>query len=119
MGYILPTIDQVAFTVTAEREDTPVRGNALASGDDAADRAAEDAILAELNAGNVWAWCTVRVRAEYRGFVGDDHLGCCSYDSEAAFREPGDYFDDMKKAAFYHLLDAMRDAAKRLGCEAI
>jgi hypothetical protein len=51
----------VEFTVRVEQDDTPVRGNAMASGDDAADRECEDEILSRLEAGNVEAWCVLTV----------------------------------------------------------
>ena len=49
------------ISIHVEQDDTPVRGNAMASGDDAADR-----ILTELS-WNVWAWATVEVRADSWG----------------------------------------------------
>jgi hypothetical protein len=98
------TEDDVTVFVSCEPdEDLPVRGNAMASGDEAVDRAAEQAILAELNSGNVWAWCVVRVQVAWtapsgREYVSDDTLGACSYRDEADFRAGG-YFDDMVAAA--------------------
>jgi len=55
------TAEDCEIKVEALEEDIPVRGNALASGDAEADRACEDEILARLEAGDIWAWCTVRV----------------------------------------------------------
>ena len=40
--------------VTAAQDDIPVRGNAMASGDDATDRECEDDILTRLDSGDVW-----------------------------------------------------------------
>lgn len=57
----------------------------------------------QLAAGNEWAWCTVRVVARWHGITGDDSLGCCSYESEEQFRQPGGYFDDMKSVALTRL----------------
>ena len=42
-----------------------------------------------------WGWCTVEVRAEFAGMVGNDYLGGCSYESERDFCQPGGYYDDM------------------------
>lgn len=117
MSYKLPQISDVTFRVICEPEDIPVRGNAMASGDDAADRECEDEIIRRLERGDIWAWCSVTVRAEYRGFLGTDHLGACSYASEKDFREPGGYFDDMCREAFDQLIANMKDAAERLGCD--
>ena len=81
----------VYFRIECHPEDVPVRGNAMASGDDDADRAYENEILSRLDAGDEWAWCSVRVVAslETDGGVlleGDAWLGCCSYRDEADFR---------------------------------
>lgn len=81
--------------VEIEPEEVSVRGNAMASGDDAADREAEDEILRRLDRGDVWAWCSVRVVVEHDGWVkASGWLGCCSYEDEEDFRKGG-YFDDM------------------------
>ena len=104
---------EVEFSCRAEPEFTDVRGNALASGDDAFDRAAEDEILAQLARGNEWAWCNVVVTAEWRGFTGTDSLGCCSYASATDFREGG-YFKDMKQRALEELNSRISDAVSEL-----
>ena len=49
----------IEFTVTALPECVGVVGNAMASGDDDFDKECEDKILADLDGGNEWAWCTV------------------------------------------------------------
>lgn len=72
------TETEATFTIECRPEDVPVRGNVLASGDDALDKRDEDAILAKLDVGNTWAWCTVRVVATWNGFEGEAFLGCCS-----------------------------------------
>lgn len=59
---------------------------------EAYDAAVRSDILADLEAGNPWAWCTIRVTATLGGFTGADVLGCCSYASEADFIEAGDYW---------------------------
>ena len=107
------TESDVTFHVIAEQDHIPVRGNALASGDDAEDRRCEDEILKRLNDGDVWAWAVVEVEARYHGLVGRDVLGGCSYRDEADFREPGGYFDDMKSEALadlQHQLDELAPA---------
>ena len=90
---------KVEYSIECLPEETSVKGNALASGDDAQDKEAEDWILAELDRGNEWAWCTVKVTATLGAFRGVDYLGCCSYHSEADFCQPGQYFEDMKGEA--------------------
>jgi hypothetical protein len=110
----------VTFVLSCEEEDTPIHGNALASGDDEADERAEREIARDLNMGNLWAWCTVIVTARYtqggRTFEASDSLGCCSYESEAAFRADG-YFDDMCESALQRLNDDIAATAASLPWE--
>lgn len=68
----------------------------------------------QIQAGNEWAWFCAEVRATYAGYVGRDTLGGCSYLSEADFRRPGGYYDDMVTAAIDDLattIESMRDKA--------
>jgi hypothetical protein len=74
------TESEVTFTVELEPEETAVRGNAMVSGDDAADRECEDTIIRRLDSGQQEAWCCLVVRARWEGFEGIDTLGCCSFD---------------------------------------
>lgn len=97
---------EVTYTIHVEQDDTPVRGYAMASGDDAADKAYEDEILERLDAGDVWAWAFVTVVAEANGFEGSDSLGGCSYASEADFKAGG-YYEEMCKSAREQLLCKM------------
>ena len=53
--------EEVSISLNAEPEPVPVRGNAMASGDDQLDQEVEDRILARLDAGDVWAWAAVTV----------------------------------------------------------
>lgn len=85
----------ITISVTAEPEHIPVRGNVTASDEPELDKQLEDEIIDRLDRGDTWAWCSVRVEVTYRGVLSaDTYLGCCSYDSEKAFRDDG-YFDDM------------------------
>lgn len=94
--------------VSAEQDDAPVRGNAMASGDSALDRRVEDQILARLDDGDVWAWASVTVEVRWMGLVAREYLGCCSYRDEAEFRADG-YYSDMVRACLSDL-DAQRRA---------
>jgi hypothetical protein len=122
--------EDVTFTVTAEPEDMPIEGNALASGDDAEDERCYAEIRDQLDRGNEWAWCSVKVAASIsvtikrKGRVdevvmleGCDYLGCCSYKNKADFCEPGGYFDDMKAEALDDL-QAKVDAVAGMVCHA-
>lgn len=55
-------------------------------------------VRAQIRAGNPWGWFAAEVRAEFRGYVGRDTLGGCSYLDEADFRS-GPYYGDMVTAA--------------------
>jgi len=102
-------IEEVEFDLEIMEDDVPVRGNAIVSGDDDLDKEVEDEILERLETGDLWAWCTVKVTAEWeaedgRIFSGEDYLGGCSYRDEEDFTEPGGYYDDMKEQAYAELL---------------
>ncbi len=87
--------------VSAEQDDIPVRGNAMATDEPDLDRECEDEILARLDRGDVWAWAHVTVKAtcEDCGAEGEDRLWGCSYEGEKDFTQPGGYYDDMVDAA--------------------
>jgi hypothetical protein len=89
---------EIEVSLHCEPEDMPVRGNAMSSGNTVVDEETESAILADLNSGNLWAWCVVVVKAELHGLTGAAYLGGCSYKSEADFRADP-YFTEMVKEA--------------------
>lgn len=99
---------EIELELLVEQDDTEVRGNAQASGDDVADRAAEDEIIERLNRGDVWAWAYVTVRVSYKGCTGQDSLGGCSYKNEAEFRE-SEYFQSMIEMALDDLAQKLLD----------
>lgn len=80
------------ITLTVEYDDTPLRGNAMASDDADFDKQVEDEILERLDSGDVWAWAHVRVTASveidgYGTVEASASLGGCNYLSEQDFRE--------------------------------
>lgn len=99
-------VKHATITIACEPEDVDVRGNALASGDDAEDRKQEQWVYDQLASGNQWAWCFVKVTARYEGFTGRDTLGCCSYLSEADFTASG-YREDMIREACLDLANQL------------
>lgn len=107
----------VEFEVIAHEEEMQVRGNALASGDDAVDKRCEDRILARLESGDIWAWCTVEVKATWQGIEASDYLGGCSYDDETDFCHPKGYYPQMMQSALEELeakVSALLESAKSL-----
>lgn len=100
-------MDEVKFSVEVEFDDIPVRGNALASGDDAADKECEDEILARLERDDVWAWCWVEVTAHWGDHEGKDSLGGISVRNEAEFNEV--FLPNMKANALEFLNEALRE----------
>ena len=90
--------------VIAKQDEIPVRGNALASGNDEEDRKYEDEILERLDSGDVWAWANVEVEVTLPdGRKGSAYLGCCNYEDEQGFKQDGGYYRDM-------ILDAIGNA---------
>jgi len=92
------TEKDVEFTLECLPEFTPIEGNCCAI-DEETDRRQEQLVRDQLEAGNDWAWCCVKVSAKWEGFEGTDFLGCCSYESEEQFKQPGGYYEDMLKVA--------------------
>jgi hypothetical protein len=108
------TLDGITYTLDILPEDVPVRGNALASGDDKTDRAAEDEILARLESGDNWAWCCVSVTAEVNGFEASTYLGACSYDGLTDFLHPDGYYPSMREEAREALITKLESACEAL-----
>ena len=94
-------------------EDTRIRGNAVASGDDAEDKEIEDKIIEDLENGNLWAWASVRVTASLEAFEASDYLGCCSYRNTEDFLAGG-YFEDMRGLAFEDLKKQIAASLEKL-----
>jgi hypothetical protein len=115
---LLPS--DVTFTIECLPEDLSIEGNVMASGDDAFDLECEEKIRKDLDSGNEWAWCCVRVTAEWEApngqtFKGVEHLGGVSCESEKDFTEgQSDYFEDLKAGALEDLNDSIRKLAEAL-----
>lgn len=104
------TAADIDIELTSSPEETPILGNAIASGNEAADCEVEEGIRHALEEGNEWAWCSVRVKGTYKGILeAEDHLGCCSYGNEEEFRTPGGYYDDMVQTVV-DLINEQRNA---------
>ena len=97
---------EIEYRIECLPEEMPVRGNLTDSGDAELDKRDEDAVIAEIENGNDWAWCTIRVVATYKGLEGNDYLGGCTYSNENDFIAGG-YFDDMKDQARSDLLSKL------------
>lgn len=94
-------------------EEMQIEGNCSAI-DPETDRATEEHIRAELENGNEWAWCGVKVTLKYGNFEGTDYLGACSYKSKADFIESGGYFPDMVDRAFDELVAQINAAQEAI-----
>lgn len=87
---------EYVIEVIATVDDIPVRGNAVASGNEAEDKRVEDEIIARLDKGDVWAWASVEVRVTFRGVLtASEYLGGCCYEDEADFVENSGYYEEM------------------------
>ena len=102
------------YALSVAPEDMPVRGNVMASDNSDADRECEDRVLWELSAGNVWAWCCVRVTCTAGGVTGTAHLGGCSYASAEDFMAEDGYFSEMQAEARASLLERLEAASAAL-----
>ena len=107
------TVNDITWTVTAQFDDIPVRGNAMVSGDADFDREVEDRILSRLEDGDVWAWAMVLVQGEYKGLSASDTLGACNYADQDDF-EQGGYYDDMRAT----VVDSLNEQLQAL-CAAV
>ena len=111
-------MEEVEFEVAIEPEEEGVRGNAQASGDDAADRKLEEEITERLERGDQAAWCTVMVTARWNGFSGWASLGCVSLDESYTLDVVVDDHD-MKEEALAHLNQQIAESAASIAplCE--
>ena len=104
---------EIKYKLEVQVDDSPVRGNAMCSGDEELDKKVEDEIIARLDDGDVWAWALVKVTAYVEGcsVVGVDYLGACCYSDEEEF-EGDAYHEDMKEEAKSDLLSEMKRVAE-------
>ena len=103
------TTDDVEISLTIHGDEDGPRGQ-FASGDDARDEEIVQEILTRLNRGDLWAWCVVTVEARWKGFSGTNHLGGCSYENEADFKQEGGYYQQMVNEAVDELNEAVAEA---------
>ncbi len=91
---------QVTYTVTIEQEECSLEGNVMVSGDDAADKAAEDEIRERLMRGDDSAWCSIKVTARLGDFEGSGYLGCVTltddYTAEQCAKDHGMYAEALE-----------------------
>lgn len=107
------------------QDDAPVRGHALASGDDAEDKRVEDAIIGRLNQVDIYAWCTAIVTLTLMAregspasetFKSEAFLGACSYANRKEALEDlafAGYAEVLTREALGNLRVALRQAVSR------
>ena len=104
----------ITYTLECRPEDDGPEGH-FASGSDADDAETLRWIREQLDSGNDWAWCCVRVVAtvdfDGEAFQGNTFLGGCSYLSEDDFKE-GCYYADLCEEAREDLLRTLDHAVK-------
>lgn len=88
-------LKQATFYIDISPEDSQIEGNVSAV-DPETDKEQEDFVRSQLDSGNDWAWCIVKVTGEFKGLTAYDYLGGCSYSSEKAFIDNNDHYADMK-----------------------
>jgi len=89
-------LSDITFEIDCLPECMPIKGNASAI-DDETDAATEKWIKDELEKGNPWAWCTVRIVGTFKGLTAKDYLGGCSYRGLQDFMAESGYYDDMRE----------------------
>jgi len=112
--YVLISDQKVEITIEAMPEDTPIRGNCMASGDSDFDERVALSIEEKLEAGNVWAWCQVKMTAKWAGFEGTEFLGCCSYNDAEDFKNCGGYYVAMRSQALEEMVAQMETTQSAL-----
>lgn len=105
-------LDECTETVTVEIDPTPIRGNAIASDDDKADRELEDQLIARLNDGDDWAWFEVVVELRWGAFMGGAALCGCSYASREDFE--ANLLPELRVEALADLNRQIAQAARRI-----
>ncbi len=98
-------------------DDVPVRGNTMASGDDAFDREVEEEILQRMDRGDVAAWALAQVHATlefdvngeelFQG-IGETAVGPCSYGSTKELWESVLSNYNLRGDALDHAADDLR-----------
>ena len=96
---------EINIEIFASEDEADVRGNVMASGDDAIDKLCEDKILKRLRNGDVWAWALVEVRATKdcptcgQKQIASTWLGGCSHKNENDFIKNSGYYEQMVEEA--------------------
>jgi hypothetical protein len=106
------TIDMVTVTVTPEEEFEPITRE-LSFQQTGADHSQYIRKVQRDNGCNPWLWCTVAVKAEFKGLTGTAYLGCCAYRNEEDFKAGG-YFEQMRDEAFLELKQQVDEIAAAL-----
>jgi len=107
---------KIEYTIECLPEDLEIRGS-FASGDDEADEQLAQEIERDLERGNEWAWCCVKVVCTLtrsgEKFIGVDYLGGCSYKDEKDFSTPDGYLPQMKREAYSDAIASLNSAIVR------
>jgi hypothetical protein len=88
----------VEFSISIKPE------NEISPSDDLEDEESIKWIEDQIESGNDWAWCRVKVTARLKEYDIEEYtyLGACSYKNEAAFKKGG-YYEGMEDEAFLNL----------------
>lgn len=82
------TAKDVKFHIIPEQEDTPVRSGGFENADGTPNEELIRQIMDD-SAWNEWAWCSVKVTAEWNFAKASAYLGCCSYKDREDFEKGG------------------------------
>jgi len=95
-------VDDIRVEVFAEDEDLPIRGS-FSCGDSEKDEETAREIETRLNRGDIWAWCSVRVKVSYKTYSAKSYLGACSYKNANDFIENSGYYESLVDEALDEL----------------
>lgn len=97
---------EVTFTVKVEPELYEPEDSGM-------DEEAAKIIRKRVDEGDEMAWCTIVLRAEWGGMVGEATLGGCSYEDREEF-EHDEYYLSMRQDALDELNEEVAAMARRI-----
>lgn len=110
--------DECTFKVEALPSDVSLESLvAWGRGNPELDQVIRREVQEQLDSGNVWVWCDVRVTCTHPDLPtleGVAWLSACSYPSEAEFKRNSGYYDDLCNDAFGYLCDEAGNMYRKL-----
>lgn len=109
----LRELDEVEVELTIETDEHGPEG-CFATDEPDKDGEMVREIRGRMVRGDVWAWCVVTVEVRWKGFLGANCLGGCSYEDEKGFKEEGAYYQQMVAEALDELNRSITEMDSRI-----